>query len=68
MSNFKYNVDDCTHTSDWWKHFVPCFCCGRPYDEDEADFISKQYAVRRFSDEEQKIIDQHIIADSAIDG
>lgn len=53
--------EQCTHTRDWWKNMVPCWSCGEPYSDEEAERIaaksSREY--RQFTAEQERIIAAH---------
>jgi hypothetical protein len=59
-------MEECTHTSDWWKNMVPCACfrfagCGAMYTDEEADQIGRRMhnSYASFTAEQQAIINRH---------
>lgn len=34
-------MNNCTHTSGWWKEMTPCSVCGAPYSYEEAERLAK---------------------------
>jgi len=54
-------MNECTHTSDWWKQMIYCCVCGEPYSDEEAERIAEESEkkYRRFTAEQEATIALH---------
>ena len=50
-------LNDCTHTSAWWKQMKPCLCCGAIYSDEEAEALTPKHE-RRFTREQEELIER----------